>query len=172
MPKQLSGKLIIGIINLFALVILGYGCQKDSEAGPVAPDFELKDLEGQKVTLKEYRGNVVILDFWATWCAPCRSAIPELIKLQENYKDKGLVILGISMDDPRMASDKYLHGFSERFKINYTILRSDPDVSKNYFGVQAPALPTLYVIDKKGFIRDKHVGFEPAALNKSLDGLF
>ena len=135
----------------------------------MAPDFSLSDLSGNITSLAKHRGRVVLLDFWATWCPPCRGAIPELVKLQKKYRDKGLVILGISMDDPRRLSDKDLRAFGERFKINYAILRCNAKVVEDYFERQAPALPTLIVIDRKGKIRDKQVGFNLVALQKSLE---
>ena len=97
--------------------------------------------------------------------------IPALIKLQENYGKKGLVILGISLDDPRQFPDRYLLGFKEKFKINYMILRVNPKVMQDYFPVEAPAIPTMFVVDRKGRIRDKIVGYQPGALEKSLDRL-
>ncbi len=162
-------KSTIWLISLFALSLLAGGCQKEIGADPTAPDFSLSDLSGNQVTLKQQRGHVVLLDFWATWCPPCRAAIPEMIKIQEKYKDNDLVILGISMDDPKQVNDEYLKSFGEKFKINYLILRYNMKVVEDYFGRQAPAIPTYFVIDRDGRIRDKQEGFDAAALRKSLD---
>ena len=74
----------------------------------MAPDFSLPDLSGKTVSLEQFRGKVVLLDFWATWCPPCRMTIPLLINLQEQYGKKGLIILGVSIDDPRKVKDKDL----------------------------------------------------------------
>jgi cytochrome c biogenesis protein CcmG/thiol:disulfide interchange protein DsbE len=165
-------KCIVLILGLIALVGFHTGCQREVEAGPKAPDFSLLDLSGQMKTLSDYRGKVVILDFWATWCPPCRMTIPELVRLQERYRDKGLVVLGISLDDPEQFSDQHLLAFKEKFEINYTILRFTPRVLQEYFAIERPAIPTMFVIDRKGKIRDRLVGYQPGALEKSLDGLF
>jgi cytochrome c biogenesis protein CcmG/thiol:disulfide interchange protein DsbE len=147
------------------------GCQEEAGAGRVAPGFELKDLSGQRVSLERYRGRVVLLDFWATWCAPCRLAIPELIKLQERYRDKGLAIIGMSMDEPRQFPDAYMRAFKEKYKINYRVIRTTPEVTKDYFGTGNMAIPTLFVIDREGRIREKIVGYVPGAVEKSLKGV-
>ena len=162
-------KLTIWSVSLLVFSLLACVCQKDVGADPTAPDFSLSDLSGHQVTLQQHRGRVVLLDFWATWCPPCRGAIPELVKIQEKYRDKGLVILGISMDDPKRVSDEYLKTFGEKFKINYLILRHNVKVVENYFGRQAPAIPTMFVIDREGRIRDKQEGFNAVALRKSLE---
>lgn len=147
------------------------GCHSDAGQGPLAPDFNLKDLGGKEVTLGQYRGKVVLLDFWATWCPPCRAAIPELIDLQHKFKKQGLVIMGISMDDPRRVDDNKLLAFVEKYKINYLVLRYNIQLIENYFGRRAPSLPTIYVIDREGQVRDKIVGHNPEAIRKSLQRL-
>jgi thiol-disulfide isomerase/thioredoxin len=144
------------------------GCQKEVEAGPTAPDFSLKDLSGQTVTLEQYRGKVVLLDFWATWCPPCRMTIPMLIKLQDKYRDDGLVILGISIDDPQQITDKDLRYFIKMTKINYPILRYNQKVMKDYFEGERVSVPTMFVVDRNGKIRDMIVGYAPDPLKKSL----
>ena len=144
------------------------GCQKEVEAGPTAPDFSLKDLSGQTVTLEQYRGKVVLLDFWATWCPPCRMTIPMLIKLQDKYRDDGLVILGISIDDPQQITDKDLRYFIKMNKINYPVLRYNQKVMKDYFEGERVSIPTMFVVDRNGKIRDMIVGYAPDPLKKSL----
>jgi cytochrome c biogenesis protein CcmG/thiol:disulfide interchange protein DsbE len=136
-----------------------------------APDFSLSDLSGRAISLKQYRGNVVILDFWATWCMPCRVSIPELGKLHEKYRDRGLVVLGISLDDHEQFPDEYLRAFRDKFGINYKILRYNISVIRDYFGGGNIAIPTMFLIDRKGRIREKIVGFRPDVLNKSLSDL-
>ena len=165
-------KLSIWIVSLLLFSLFSLGCQNEVGAGPKAPDFSLPDLSGKMVTLKQFHGSVVIVDFWATWCPPCRVSLPELVNLQEKYKNKGLVVLGISTDDPRNVSNEYLKSFCEKFKINYTVLRYDYNVIEAYFGREAPSLPTVYVIDREGQIRDKFVGLSPEALQKSVERLF
>lgn len=158
----------IWILISFFLFIVIVGCQKEVEAGPTAPDFSLKDLSGQTVTLEQYRGKVVLLDFWATWCPPCRMTIPMLIKLQDKYRDDGLVILGISIDDPQQITDKDLRYFIKMNKINYPVLRYNQKVMKDYFEGERVSIPTMFVVDRNGKIRDMIVGYAPDPLKKSL----
>ncbi|MBW1818722.1 MAG: TlpA family protein disulfide reductase [Deltaproteobacteria bacterium] len=154
-------------IFILAMPLLQLSCQADVGAGPPAPDFSLQDLSGNDHSLPKYSGKVVLLDFWATWCPPCRLAIPELISLQKKYGDRGLVVLGVSVDDPAMATKTYLRAFKNKFRINYTILRVNRQVMADYFGNAAPAIPTMFLIDREGRIQDKFVGFEPGAVEKS-----
>ena len=156
------------ILFFFCLFMVIVGCQKEVEARPTAPDFSLKDLSGQTVTLEQYRGKVVLLDFWATWCPPCRMTIPMLIKLQDKYRDDGLVILGISIDDPQQITDKDLRYFIKMNKINYPVLRYNQKVMKDYFEGERVSIPTMFVVDRNGKIRDMIVGYAPDPLKKSL----
>ena len=158
-------------VSLLAFTLICFGCQKEVGAGPMAPDFSLSDLSGKKRTLSDYKNHVVILDFWATWCPPCRMTIPLLVELQEKYRKKGLVIIGISLDDPLRFTNQYLRAFKKKFRINYPILRFNNQVVKDYFGTEDVALPTMFVIDRSGKIRDKVVGYRPDALKKSLSRL-
>jgi peroxiredoxin len=150
------------------LALLLWACGGEGKAGQDAPDFKLQDLAGNEVTLSRFRGSIVILDFWATWCPPCRQSIPELVELQNKYGKKGVVILGVSMDDPKQAPDPYMTAFKDKFKINYTILRANGQVSKDYFGTSQMAIPTMFVINRKGKIVDKFVGFKPGAIEASI----
>jgi cytochrome c biogenesis protein CcmG/thiol:disulfide interchange protein DsbE len=158
-------------IWVFASLILFlflYGCDQEVEALQAAPDFTLRDLNGDNVSLKKYRGKIVLLDFWATWCPPCRLSIPELVELQKKYKDQGVIVLGISMDDPEMFPDTYILAFKEAFKMNYAILRADQKVAMDYFGTANMAIPTLFVINREGKLTDKIVGYAPGAVENSL----
>src|SRR5512135_2008759 len=89
-----------------------------SRAEGVAPDFVLKDIEGKDVHLSDYKGKLVLLEFWATWCPPCKATIPDLIALQAKYAGKGLVVLGVSLDEGGDLPSKLL-AFSKAHKINY-----------------------------------------------------
>ena len=115
----------------------------------VAPDFQLKSLEGKTIKLSDYKGKVVVLNFWATWCPPCREEIPDLVSLQKQYAAQGLVILGVSMDEggpARVAS------FAKKFGINYPIVMGDEKTSAAYGGIEA--LPTTFIINRKGNVVD------------------
>ncbi len=108
---------------------------------------------GKKFNLADYKGKVVILDFWATWCGPCREGIPDLISIQENYKGK-VVVIGISLDDERTKEN--IVPFMKEYGINYPIVFGDSEVLTNYGGINA--IPTSFIIDQKGNIVDKNIG--------------
>ena len=158
----------IWVFASFILFLFLYGCEKEAEKLRTAPDFTLRDLNGNTVSLKEHRGKIVLLDFWATWCAPCRLSIPELVELQKKHRDQGVVFFGISMDDPEMFPDEYVMAFKEAFKMNYTILRGDQNVVLDYFGIANMVIPTLFVINREGKLVDKIVGYAPGAVENSL----
>jgi cytochrome c biogenesis protein CcmG/thiol:disulfide interchange protein DsbE len=144
---------------------------KENKGGPEAPDFTLQDLSGNGVSLKQFRGQIVFLDFWATWCPPCRRSIPELVGLQEKYRDQGLVVLGVSADDLRKTSINTLLAFKERFKINYSILLADQHVTRAYFGNRQIPLPTLFIIDREGRFVESIAGYNPGAAEQLLKKL-
>jgi thiol-disulfide isomerase/thioredoxin len=121
-----------------------------------APDFTLYTLDGDEVKLSDYLGKVVIIDFWATWCAPCRKGIPDLISIQNEYKDD-LVVIGISLDQP--ATQDELIPFIERYGINYPVVLGNLEVSIAYGNIQA--IPTSFIIDQEGNIINKHIGLVP-----------
>jgi peroxiredoxin len=118
-----------------------------------APAWDLKDTTGKSVKLSDFKGKVVIVDFWATWCPPCRAEIPDFIALQDKYGKQGLVIVGISVDQggaPVVAS------FAQKNKINYQLVLADDQVAEAYGANEG--IPTTFVIDRKGNIIAKHLG--------------
>jgi thiol-disulfide isomerase/thioredoxin len=121
-----------------------------------APDFTLKSFDGKTVKLSDYKGKVVIIDFWATWCPPCRKGIPDLISIQNEYKND-VVIIGISLDSEKTLKD--VPGFVKSYGINYPIVYGDEKVVTAYGGIEG--IPTAFVVDKKGNVVDKHVGLVP-----------
>ena len=118
-----------------------------------APAWELKDLEGKAVKLSDFKGKVVLLNFWATWCPPCRKEIPALIALQNQYKDQGLVVVGISLDQGGASTVK---PFATRMKINYPLVIGDEKTAAAYGGIQA--IPTTFYIDREGNVAGQHQG--------------
>ena len=120
------------------------------------PPFLVRDISGGVVSTAEWHGKVVFLNFWATWCPPCREEIPELVELQNRYKDR-LQVVGISMDDPENVAG--VRRFSEREGVNYPIVMASREIVSEYGGV--PALPTSFVINTDGRIVQKHVGLYP-----------
>ena len=130
-------------------------CAKEGKApsSTSGPDFTLKTLDGQEVTLSKLRGKVILLDFWATWCGPCRESIPHLVHLQKTYQEKGFEVIGMNMDKGDAETVRH---FVKSMDIPYTIALTPDEVSRNY-GVTA--LPTTILIDKEGKIRQKFLGF-------------
>lgn len=122
--------------------------------GP-APAWRLQDLAGKPVTSAQFKGKVVVVDFWATWCPPCRAEIPGYTELQKKYADDGLVIVGISLDQ---AGPEVVKSFAEKFGINYPLVMADEKVAAAFGGVEA--IPTTILIDRNGQIRDRKEGAE------------
>jgi peroxiredoxin len=123
-----------------------------------APAWTLKDVDGKPVSLSQFKGKVVILDFWATWCPPCRTEIPGYIALQKKYGDDGLVVVGISVDTDGTAPVKK---FMKDFGMNYTVVMANDTVQDAYGPLQG--YPTTFIIDRDGVIRDRKLGKKPAA---------
>jgi len=118
-----------------------------------APEFNLKDPDGRTVRLSDYRGKVVLLNFWATWCGPCKIEIPWFIEFEQRHKDRGFAVLGISMDEDGWD---VVRPYISRLKVNYRILMGNDTVAMLYGGVDA--LPTSFMIDREGKIASVHVG--------------
>ena len=124
----------------------------------LAPDFSLPQLNGQSLQLSAYRGKVVLLDFWATWCTPCREEIPHLVELQNKHRDQGLQIIGISMDD----SPEPVREFYQHFQMNYPVVMGNAEIGELYGGVLG--LPIAFVIGRDGRISAKHIGATDASV--------
>ena len=117
-------------------------------------DFTVKDLNGQKVNLAAFKGKVILLDFWATWCPPCKAEIPGFVELQQTYGDQGLQVVGVSVDDP---VDK-LKPFADEFKMNYPVIvgLGEDDLQDAYGPMWG--IPTTFLIGRDGRICRKHSG--------------
>jgi len=123
-----------------------------------APDFKLTSIDGKPLSLAALRGKVILLNFWATWCGPCRAEVPDLVELQNKYKDK-LQVLGLVTDDD---DEDAVRKFVDSFGINYPVAMATPDIRGQYGGI--PALPTSFVIDLEGRVVQKHEGLRDPVL--------
>lgn len=128
-----------------------------AEINNPAPPFTLTDLSGKKVSLADYKGSVVVLEFFTTWCGPCMLVAPEVQSVHERYRDKGLVVLAISLDEGSNALAS-VKTFKKEYGISFALLMNDGTVGKQY-GVFS--IPTSFVIDRQGKITAKHMGMIP-----------
>ncbi|MCU1383131.1 MAG: hypothetical protein JWL71_1828 [Acidobacteria bacterium] len=117
-----------------------------------APSFTVKDLDGREISTASMRGKVVIVNFWATWCGPCRAEIPDLVALQDKYKDT-LQVIGISEDE---GGVEIVKRFAAEHKVNYPVAMMTPEIEKLYPGISA--LPTSFILDREARVVQKHVG--------------
>jgi thiol-disulfide isomerase/thioredoxin len=122
----------------------------------VAPPFLVRDIDGNVISTAEWKDKVVLLNFWATWCPPCREEVPELVDLQTRYKDR-LQVIGISMDDPEDI--RAVKKFAVQEGVNYPIVMASREIILEYGGV--PALPTSFVVNTESKVVQKHVGLYP-----------
>jgi cytochrome c biogenesis protein CcmG/thiol:disulfide interchange protein DsbE len=121
--------------------------------GHPAPEFVLKDIAGKTVKLSDYKGKAVVLNFWATWCPPCKTEIPWFEDLANKYRAQGLEVIGVAMDD---SSEKDIASFAREMKMNYPVLLGKEETSDAYGGVDM--LPTTFYIDRSGMITDHVLG--------------
>jgi thiol-disulfide isomerase/thioredoxin len=153
-----------GAVLVLALSLSAHACGERPESSDsqdvvrlfkqptVIPTFTMKDLDGRSISSDSWRGKVVFVNFWATWCPPCRAEIPDLVELQKKYPDE-IVIVGVSEDEGPIES---VREFAATYKVNYPIVMVTPEMRKIFKGIVA--LPTTFVLDRKGQIVQKHVG--------------
>lgn len=151
--KKLS---MLSLVLLTMVVFASVGMTDD--LGQV-PDFTLESTNGSSVSLADSNGKIRVIDFWATWCPPCRKGIPEFVELYDEYKGQGVEVIGISMDQGGMD---VVRPFAERMNMNYPVLLGDAKVVADFGGVKA--IPTAFVVDQKGNIIKKYIGYQPKAV--------
>ena len=172
-PDQPSGKgtrnpLILVVVAFVAALMLYFGYHQAGRSGAgsspqltqssLAPDFSLESLDGRSLRLSDLRGKAVLLNFWATWCGPCKIEMPWFVDLQKQYGSQGLQIVGVAMDD---ASKEDIGKFAKDMGVNYPILIGKESVGDQYGGV--PALPESFLISRDGKIVDKIIGLRGKA---------
>ena len=143
---------ILAVLSI--AVLLAANISPAAEPKPVAPNWQLRDINGEPISLADFKGKVVILDFWAAWCPPCRKEIPGLVTLQRKYQDKGLVIIGVSLDK---QGPSVVKPFMRELGMNYRVVMGDEKIVSDYGGIEA--IPTTFIIDRQGKVVTVHQGF-------------
>jgi peroxiredoxin len=149
----LTAALFVRALLCCALGLLALDAQASVAPGAAAPDFTLRSSNGPNLRLQEQRGRVVLVNFWATWCGPCRQEMPQLAKLYDKYRSAGFVILGVSVDDDAGKAGEVARSLGLAFPV---LLDSDKAVSKLY---DLATMPTTYLIDRDGRVRYLHRGY-------------
>ncbi len=147
-----ASKALVLSLCVVSLLVLSR-CAREEKPSSLAPDFTLQTLDGEEITLSKLKGKAILLDFWATWCGPCREAVPHLVELYRSYQDRGLEIIGVNLDK---SNPDAVRTYVKAFNIPYPIVIAPDEVVRNY-GVTG--LPTTILIDKEGKIREKFMGF-------------
>jgi cytochrome c biogenesis protein CcmG/thiol:disulfide interchange protein DsbE len=141
----------LAAVLALALLVGCYSGSRPPRIGTPAPDFTVQDSE-RKVTLSQYRGQIVVLNFWATWCPPCVEETPSLVQMSERLKDKGVTVMGVSVD---VDGDAY-HRFIQQHKVDYLTIRDVDQKANNLYGTFK--FPETYIIDRNGVLRRKFIG--------------
>jgi peroxiredoxin len=155
-PPHSRGKWLLSLAASILLIVL-LAFNAFPVVGEKAPSFTLEDINGNKVSLSDFHGRVVIVDFWATWCHACEESSPELEWLHRKYKDKGVAVLGISLDAGSDAVEK-VRAFARRLDLNYPMLMGNDDLARAY---RMQGIPTTYILDKDHVIVKRYVGALP-----------
>lgn len=146
-------KSILRMVLILGMIAVACGSREQAKQSDTT-DFTLYSIDGVEYTLSEFKGQVVIIDFWATWCPPCRNSIPVFIKLYQKYHEQGFTILGISLDN----DEQDLRDYSKQMKIPYPVLIGNKEIAKTY---QVSGIPKTIFLDKQGTVRKTQVGFAP-----------
>jgi thiol-disulfide isomerase/thioredoxin len=148
-------------------------------AGVTAPaDFEVPRIDGGTIKLSDYRGKVVVMDFWATWCPPCRQEVPQLVRIARENRARGVEIIGLHIDDRGRSTPEAIRKFIDGFGINYTVALANDDMFLSYLGSEDDTIPQTLVFDRKGRLVKHLIGYDASegraldeAVNRALAGL-
>ncbi len=139
------------------------------------PDFEVPHIDGGTFKLSSYRGKVLVVDFWAVWCPPCRQEIPQLVRLARDNKERGVEVIGLHIDDKGRTSQQGIRNFMNQFGINYTVGMASDDMFIAYLGEQEDSIPQTLVFDRNGKVVAHLIGYDSthaakldAAINKAI----
>ncbi len=146
--------LVIFSICAGGILLLSH-CSKEKTQPPLGlpPDFTLKTFDGQEITLSQLKGKVVLLDFWATWCGPCKESIPHLIQLYKNYRKNGFELVGMNVD---RGDAEVVRRYIKSMDIPYPVVTAPEEVVRSY---RVTGIPATFLIDKEGKIRERLAGF-------------
>ncbi len=152
-------KLFVSILIFFVSFSLFTSCEKGNKStenpnAKAAYKFELVTLDGKKITLDDFKGKVLLLDFWDTWCPPCKAEIPHFVNLYSTYNEKGLEVLGVVFG---RNGQEVVNNFIRDYNINYTNALANQNIVNGYGGITG--IPTTFLIDKNGKIYKKYVGY-------------
>lgn len=147
--------------KLFLTLMLAFPLATVALENPVpAGDFTLKSAGGSNIRLSEYRGQVVMLNFWASWCGPCRQEFPHLDALQQKYAELGFTVFGVNVEQDRASADRVLRDIP----VTFPILFDDENVVSELYGVDA--MPMTLLLDRNGMVRHLHRGYKPGYEDK------
>jgi cytochrome c biogenesis protein CcmG, thiol:disulfide interchange protein DsbE len=139
------------VLGILAVLCGCYSGSRPSRIGSAAPDFVVEDAD-RRVELRDFAGKVVVLNFWATWCAPCVEELPTLVQLQQQFRDKGVTVVGVSVD----VDAEVYHRFLKEHKIDFLTVRDPDQKSNSLYGTVK--FPETYIIDRNGIVRRKFIG--------------
>jgi thiol-disulfide isomerase/thioredoxin len=176
-----SGRIITTALVVVMMAVFGYtSCSPHSDeniesnlvlpgavvsgdaVGNMPADYEVPTLDGAKFKLSDYRGKVLVVDFWATWCGPCRQEIPQLVRISNQNRERGVEIVGLHIDDRGRSTPQQIRRFIEQYSINYPVGMASDDMFTAYLGTVEDTIPQTLVFDRKGRLVKHFVGYGPA----------
>ena len=150
--RHLSYLFRLLMVVILLVTVMHSGAAESADEAIPAPNFELTGLDGKAIALKQYKGKVVVLNFWGTWCTPCRKETPDLVAVQKQFADQGLIVIGVAMDRSNQAG---VQTFAKKYLVNYPIVIANSTLNHDYGVIVAP---TTFIIDKSGKIVYRHIG--------------